>query len=371
MRFVATELTDDERALQQEVRYFLDAELPPGSFDPGLGMASGVSKELSRKLGERGWLGMALPEGVRRRRAQCGRALRGGRGAVAAGRAARGALDRRPSERPGHQPLRLRGAEAALPPCDLSRRADVLDRHERARRGKRPRFGGVPGHQDRRRLRAVGHEDLDEQRALRRLRDRAVPHERRRGSSLRLEPARGRPALAGCHRQPDPVPRRHRATSTRWCSTASSCPKTCCSAARVRGGRRTRRSSASSAPGRSGGSRRSSWSSSSSASTPTSSGPEAVRFLGDVGRALVGYPAGVAHRGAHDRRREAAVGRVRARQGPRHAVRAGGDGAHPDVGRRRAVTRVRRRRSSGCSRARCSWRRRGRCAAAPTRSCAA
>jgi alkylation response protein AidB-like acyl-CoA dehydrogenase len=61
VRFVATELTDDERALQQEVRRFLDDELPAGSFEPGLGMASGASQELSRKLGARGWLGMALP----------------------------------------------------------------------------------------------------------------------------------------------------------------------------------------------------------------------------------------------------------------------------------------------------------------------
>ena len=62
MRFVATELTEDERALQQEVREFLDVELAPGTYTPGLGMASGSSKELSRKLGERGWLGMALPK---------------------------------------------------------------------------------------------------------------------------------------------------------------------------------------------------------------------------------------------------------------------------------------------------------------------
>jgi 3-oxocholest-4-en-26-oyl-CoA dehydrogenase alpha subunit len=62
VRFVATELTDDERALQQDVRSFLDDVLPPGSFEPGLGMASGASKELSRELGARGWLGMALPK---------------------------------------------------------------------------------------------------------------------------------------------------------------------------------------------------------------------------------------------------------------------------------------------------------------------
>ena len=62
MRFSATELTDGERALQREVRSFLDAELPAGSYEPGLGMASGPSKALSLKLGERGWLGMALPK---------------------------------------------------------------------------------------------------------------------------------------------------------------------------------------------------------------------------------------------------------------------------------------------------------------------
>ena len=44
------------------MREFLDVELAPGTYEPGLGMASGSSKELSRKLGERGWLGMALPK---------------------------------------------------------------------------------------------------------------------------------------------------------------------------------------------------------------------------------------------------------------------------------------------------------------------
>ena len=135
-------------------------------------------------------------QGVRRRRAQRRRALRGGRGAAAARRAARAPLDRRSSERPGHQPVRVGGAEAPLPPARVPRRAHVLDRHERARRGERPRVGRVPGDEGRRRLRAVGHEDLDQQRALRRLRHRAVPHERRRRSPRGLEPADRRPALA-------------------------------------------------------------------------------------------------------------------------------------------------------------------------------
>jgi hypothetical protein len=60
--FVATELTVEEKALQREVRSFCDAELVPGTYEAGLGMASGASKEFSAKLGRRGWLGMALPK---------------------------------------------------------------------------------------------------------------------------------------------------------------------------------------------------------------------------------------------------------------------------------------------------------------------
>ena len=61
MRFTPTELTDSELALQAEVREFLAAELPPGSHEPCLGMAARKDKEFSRKMAERGWVGMALP----------------------------------------------------------------------------------------------------------------------------------------------------------------------------------------------------------------------------------------------------------------------------------------------------------------------
>lgn len=62
MRFTATELTPAERALQLEVRAFLDAELPALGGDANLGMSGGgFSAAFSRKLGARGWLGMALP----------------------------------------------------------------------------------------------------------------------------------------------------------------------------------------------------------------------------------------------------------------------------------------------------------------------
>ena len=61
MAFVPTELTGPERKLQADVRAFLAAELPRGTYEPGLGMGAGGDKEFSRKLAARGWIGMALP----------------------------------------------------------------------------------------------------------------------------------------------------------------------------------------------------------------------------------------------------------------------------------------------------------------------
>ena len=62
MRFTPTELTTDELALQTEVRAFLADELPPGSHEPGLGMSARHDKPFSKKMAERGWVGMALPK---------------------------------------------------------------------------------------------------------------------------------------------------------------------------------------------------------------------------------------------------------------------------------------------------------------------
>jgi alkylation response protein AidB-like acyl-CoA dehydrogenase len=61
LRFAPSELSEAELALQGEVRAFLAAELPRGSFAPGLGMAGRRDQDFSRALGARGWLGMALP----------------------------------------------------------------------------------------------------------------------------------------------------------------------------------------------------------------------------------------------------------------------------------------------------------------------
>jgi alkylation response protein AidB-like acyl-CoA dehydrogenase len=59
--FEPTALSDSERALQAEVRDFLAVELPPGTYERGLGMAGAKDRGFSKKLAERGWLGMALP----------------------------------------------------------------------------------------------------------------------------------------------------------------------------------------------------------------------------------------------------------------------------------------------------------------------
>jgi len=63
VRFGWTELTPAELSLQAEVRAFLAAELGrEAGRRPGLGMNGAASREFSRKLGARGWLGMALPK---------------------------------------------------------------------------------------------------------------------------------------------------------------------------------------------------------------------------------------------------------------------------------------------------------------------
>lgn len=60
IRFEPVELTVEEHALREEVVAFLQTKLPRGSFTPGLGMNAAKDPAFSRRLGERGWLGMAL-----------------------------------------------------------------------------------------------------------------------------------------------------------------------------------------------------------------------------------------------------------------------------------------------------------------------
>ncbi len=59
--FEPVELSAAERELQRDVIEFLRTELPRGSFRPNLGMNAAKDPAFSRKLGDKGWLGMALP----------------------------------------------------------------------------------------------------------------------------------------------------------------------------------------------------------------------------------------------------------------------------------------------------------------------
>jgi alkylation response protein AidB-like acyl-CoA dehydrogenase len=61
VQFAFTELDEQERALQAEVREFLADVLPRGSFEPGLGMAGRKDPAFSQALAARGWVGMSLP----------------------------------------------------------------------------------------------------------------------------------------------------------------------------------------------------------------------------------------------------------------------------------------------------------------------
>lgn len=54
-------LTAAELALREQVRTFLAERLPPGTFEPGLGMGAAVDPAFSAELGSRGWVGMAVP----------------------------------------------------------------------------------------------------------------------------------------------------------------------------------------------------------------------------------------------------------------------------------------------------------------------
>lgn len=61
MRFAFQEPSLGELALAEEVRAFLARELPRGQFTPGLGMVAPRDPGFSRRLAQRGWVGMALP----------------------------------------------------------------------------------------------------------------------------------------------------------------------------------------------------------------------------------------------------------------------------------------------------------------------
>jgi len=62
IEFRPSGLTDQEELLRAEVRNFLAEELPSGSYLPELGINAEASPDFSRRLAQRGWVGMVVPE---------------------------------------------------------------------------------------------------------------------------------------------------------------------------------------------------------------------------------------------------------------------------------------------------------------------
>jgi alkylation response protein AidB-like acyl-CoA dehydrogenase len=61
-QFIPFEMPPAAKALRQEVRAFLKAEMPQTASATKARSWSGGDAEFSRKLGARGWLGMTLPK---------------------------------------------------------------------------------------------------------------------------------------------------------------------------------------------------------------------------------------------------------------------------------------------------------------------
>src|SRR3954454_4587314 len=124
-RFDPVELPPVARDFRREVRDFL------GEHRTSLGNRRDYDQAFSRKMAERGWIGMTWPKqygGSERtafERYVMIEEMLGGR------RPGGLSLDRRPAERAEHPALRHRRAEGLLPAPHRARRAVVLHRHER------------------------------------------------------------------------------------------------------------------------------------------------------------------------------------------------------------------------------------------------
>jgi alkylation response protein AidB-like acyl-CoA dehydrogenase len=137
-RFDPVELPPEAKELRQEVRTFLRQEADAGTFSPYGGKGS-FSRESSRKIGAKGWIGMTWPKNTAGMSARISGAIVASRDA---GRA-RGprALTRRPAERAGHQ--RYGRGSSQNPATDRPRRTLFLHRAQRAHRIGRVR--GIDG----------------------------------------------------------------------------------------------------------------------------------------------------------------------------------------------------------------------------------
>ena len=210
----------------------------PRTSTPGCPASTRRSRS---KLGERGWLGMTWPKeyGGHERSAMERYAVTEELLAAGAPVAAHWIADRQSGPEPAA--LRHRGAAAGDPAADRGGRVLLRDRHERAGLRLRPRLDPHPRHpQRRRRLGGQRRQGLDVERARLALRDRAGAH--RAGRPRRTGTRACRSCWSTCRCRASRSTRSGSSTagttSTRWCSTTSSSPATCCSARRATAGTR-------------------------------------------------------------------------------------------------------------------------------------
>ena len=205
LQFDPIRLPAECEALRNDVRAFLAEEIAAGTFDPHRpGHGDSHNRAFSRRIGAKGWIGMTWPKKYGGQRAQLPRALRGDGRIPRRQRAGAAAFRRRPAERAGAAQIRARAREGRHPAAHLPRRTVLRHRHERARLRLRPVRGQDQGDQGRRRLEDQRLQDLDQQRAYRRLHARPVPHLAAHQGEPPPRPHAipGRHEGAGHHREP-------------------------------------------------------------------------------------------------------------------------------------------------------------------------
>ena len=210
--------------------------------------------DFSARLADAGFVGLTIPDRVRRTRTRTPASLCGDRGTAGARRARRRALDRRPPG--GARPSRLRQRGAAAAAAAPHRRGHVVlgDRDERARRGVRPRRCPDARGRDRRRLAAQRHQGVDQRRARRAPDRRAGPNQPARSAAppRRLQPVHRADRLRGDHDQPDPADERRTPLQRGGVRRRLRRRRTTCSARSATAGIRSPPSWASNAVGRNG-----------------------------------------------------------------------------------------------------------------------
>src|SRR5213595_3874054 len=158
LRFDPIRLPPECEVLRKEVRAFLADEIAAGTFDPHKpNREDADAREFSRRVGERGWLGMTWPKKYGgHERSFLERYVVTEEMRVANAPTRRFFVADRQSG-----PVLLKYAPENIKMDILPRRSLLCDRHERAQLRLRFVRGENPRHQDRRRLSDQWHQDLD------------------------------------------------------------------------------------------------------------------------------------------------------------------------------------------------------------------